>query len=329
MGKEKIIDIKVEERGTLTGDVSDLGSIDSVELYLRSMAAEPLLKAEEEVALAKQIENGRKSVDKLSKANSEEEREKLMGAIEEGLQARYKLARANGRLVVSIAKKYASVMLIADLIQDGNLGLMRAVDKYEWRTGNRFSTYASWWIRQGITRGIAQKSRVLRLPFHQNEKLNVIKSVMREVESRGEAIDYEEVARVVNERIENGRVDALEIKKLLDFDGVVSLNAKANDESDDELGEGLMDESEAGPGESWEVFERKEALRVLLDKLPDRLGMILRLRFGLIDGETRTLEEIGVMYEVSRERVRQLEKEAMRKMREMMEGEVASDWLLE
>ncbi len=311
------------EKGAQIGDVSELPSTDNVELYMRSMAEEPLLTAEEEVALAKQIELGRESRRFLENKGLEgPEVQELIKLVEAGSQARFELARANTRLVVNQAKYYRDRgMAFGDLIQEGNVGLMRAVDKFEWQRGNRFSTYATWWIRQAISRALAQKARAIRIPQHTIEVLYKISAVKEEMDREGNEEnknDYEEIARRVGVKMGREDITGEMIEELLLADGVVSLNQPVGGEHQDEFGETLVDENGLDPEKEAEKGLLKSSVRELLVDLPERVRGILELRRGLTGGEPMTLEEVGKEFGLSRERIRQLEQHGMRLLKGMV-----------
>ncbi len=271
---------------------------DPVRMYLKEIGKIPLLTAEEEVELAKAIEN-----------NSEE--------------ARRALAEANLRLVVSIAKKYVGRgMLFLDLIQEGNLGLIKAVEKFDYRKGYKFSTYATWWIRQAITRAIADQARTIRIPVHMVETINKLIRIQRQlVQELGREPLPEEIAREMNITEERVR----EILKIAQEP--VSLETPIGEEDDSHLGDFIEDQEAQAPADAAAFELLKEQLEDVLDTLTPREEKVLRLRFGLDDGRSRTLEEVGQYFGVTRERIRQIEAKALRKLRHPMRSKRLKDYL--
>ncbi len=259
---------------------------DPVRMYLKEIGKVPLLSAEEEIELAQKMEDGDE-------------------------YAKKKLAEANLRLVVSIAKKYVGRgMLFLDLIQEGNLGLIKAVEKFDYRKGYKFSTYATWWIRQAITRAIADQARTIRIPVHMVETINKLKRVQRQlVQDLGRDPSPEEIADNMDIPVERVR----EILKI--SQEPVSLETPIGEEEDSHLGDFIQDENVPVPAEAAAFTLLKEQLDDVLTTLSDRERKVLRLRFGLDDGRARTLEEVGKEFNVTRERIRQIEAKALRKLR--------------
>ena len=295
-------------------DLTNVPIDDSVGLYFREMGQQGLLSAEEEVQLAKEIEAGRAIEIRLDEATiviSDDELDQLVNIREIGDAARAHLIRANTRLVVSIAKKYRGRGLqFLDLIQEGNVGLMKAVEKYDYRRGNRFSTYATWWIRQAVTRALANHGRTIRIPAHLGGRISKLYQVAQELEQEyGRQPTAEEIA-------ENMDLPADRVRWMLRTSRQpVHLERPVGDESDAELGDFIEDVEAPPPAESVANKMLTEELGEMLDQLTPREARILRLRYGLQDGESRTLKEVGEMFGLSRERIRQLEKEALRKLR--------------
>jgi RNA polymerase primary sigma factor len=294
-------------------DLSTVPIDDSVGLYFREMGQQGLLSAEEEVQLAKEIEAGREAEELLLAGDLEDPEEwtQLDHAREVGEAARAHLIRANTRLVVSIAKKYRGRGLqFLDLIQEGNVGLMKAVEKYDYRRGNRFSTYATWWIRQAVTRALANHGRTIRIPAHLGGRISKLYQVAQELEQEyGRQPTAEEIA-------ENMDLPADRVRWMLRTSRQpVHLERPVGDESDAELGDFIEDIEAPPPAESVAQKMLTEEIGEILDQLTPREARILRLRYGLQDGESRTLKEVGEMFGLSRERIRQLEKEALRKLR--------------
>ena len=294
-------------------DLSNVPIDDSVGLYFREMGQQQLLTAEEEVQLAMEIEAGRAAEETIDSQYSltDDELDELQRLKEVGDAARAHLIRANTRLVVSIAKKYRGRGLqFLDLIQEGNVGLMKAVEKYDYRRGNRFSTYATWWIRQAVTRALANHGRTIRIPAHLGGRISKLYQVAQELEQEyGRQPTAEEIA-------ENMELPAERVRWMLRTSRQpVHLERPVGDESDAELGDFIEDIEAPPPAEMVANKMLTEELGDILDQLTPREARILRLRYGLQDGESRTLKEVGEMFGLSRERIRQLEKEALRKLR--------------
>lgn len=274
---------------------------DPVRMYLKEIGKVPLLNAEEEIALAQAMERGG----------------------EEGEIAKKKLAEANLRLVVSIAKRYVGRgMLFLDLIQEGNLGLIKAVEKFDYRKGYKFSTYATWWIRQAITRAIADQARTIRIPVHMVETINKLVRVQRQLlQELGREPSPEEIAAEMNMPVERVR----EILKI--SQEPVSLETPIGEEEDSHLGDFIQDENVPIPADAAAFTLLKEQLVEVLDTLTDREQKVLRLRFGLDDGRARTLEEVGREFNVTRERIRQIEAKTLRKLRHPSRSRKLKDFL--
>ncbi|MFZ0547273.1 MAG: sigma-70 family RNA polymerase sigma factor [Candidatus Promineifilaceae bacterium] len=295
-------------------DLSNVPIDDSVGLYFREMGQQSLLSADEEVQLAKEIEAGR-GAEEIIESDGEsltlDEMDEQVRVREVGDAARAHLIRANTRLVVSIAKKYRGRGLqFLDLIQEGNVGLMKAVEKYDYRRGNRFSTYATWWIRQAVTRALANHGRTIRIPAHLGGRISKLYQVAQELEQEfGRQPTAEEIA-------ENMDLPADRVRWMLRTSRQpVHLERPVGDESDAELGDFIEDIEMPQPAETVANNMLTEEISEILDQLTPREARILRLRYGLQDGESRTLKEVGEMFGLSRERIRQLEKEALRKLR--------------
>ena len=271
---------------------------DPVRMYLKEIGKVPLLTAEEEIEIAKQLEAGDES-------------------------AKQKLAEANLRLVVSIAKRYVGRgMLFLDLIQEGNLGLIKAVEKFDYRKGFKFSTYATWWIRQAITRAIADQARTIRIPVHMVETINKLIRVSRQLlQEYGRAPTPEEIAK------EMGFSEA-KVREIIKIaQEPVSLETPIGEEEDSHLGDFIPDEDAPAPAEAASFALMKEQLMDVLDTLTPREEKVLRLRFGLDDGHQRTLEEVGKEFNVTRERIRQIEAKALRKLRHPSRSKKLRDYL--
>ncbi|MCA9937376.1 MAG: sigma-70 family RNA polymerase sigma factor [Anaerolineales bacterium] len=295
-------------------DLSSVPIDDSVGLYFREMGQQQLLSADEEVQLAKEIEAGRAAESALAEDQhdfAEDVLDELVRMREVGEAARAHLIRANTRLVVSIAKKYRGRGLqFLDLIQEGNVGLMKAVEKYDYRRGNRFSTYATWWIRQAVTRALANHGRTIRIPAHLGGRISKLYQVAQELEQEyGRQPTAEEIAEYME-------LPADRVRWMLRTSRQpVHLERPVGDESDAELGDFIEDVEAPPPAETVAQNMLTEEIGEILDQLTPREARILRLRYGLQDGESRTLKEVGEMFGLSRERIRQLEKEALRKLR--------------
>ncbi len=295
------------------GDINAVSADDPVGLYFRQMAREPLLTAEEEIELAKRIELGKEASEQLKVLRNGDQRlyEELTLLVNDGQAAREHLGRANTRLVVSIAKRYMGQGLpFPDLIQEGNVGLMRAVDKYDYKRGNRFSTYATWWIRQAITRALAQKTRTIRIPLHMTERIRQMYRTAQNLEqSLGRRPTPEEIAAEMELPTDSvrGMMDASQ--------HAIALERPVGDDGDSEFGDFIEDQDTPSPVESATQHLLQEAIEDVLSDLTPRQSHILRLRFGLGGGEPHTLEEIANKFGLSRERIRQLEKEALRRLR--------------
>jgi RNA polymerase primary sigma factor len=271
---------------------------DPVRMYLKEIGRVPLLSADEEVELAKRIEQGDE-------------------------EAKRRLAEANLRLVVSIAKRYVGRgMLFLDLIQEGNLGLIKAVEKFDYRKGYKFSTYATWWIRQAITRAIADQARTIRIPVHMVETINKLIRVQRQlVQELGREPLPEEIANLMDISVERVR----EIQKI--SQEPVSLETPIGEEEDSHLGDFIEDQDAPAPAEAASFRLLKEQLEEVLETLTPREEKVLRLRFGLDDGRARTLEEVGHVFGVTRERIRQIEAKALRKLRHPSRSKKLKDYL--
>ncbi len=287
--EEKHIDLSVSE---------NINIDDHVRMYLKEIGKVPLLSAEEEIALAKRIEAGDE-------------------------EAKRKLAEANLRLVVSIAKKYVGRgMLFLDLIQEGNLGLIKAVEKFDYRKGYKFSTYATWWIRQAITRAIADQARTIRIPVHMVETINKLIRVSRQLlQELGREPTDDELAKEMQMPVEKVR----ETRKIAQEP--VSLETPIGEEEDSHLGDFIPDEDIPAPADAAAFSLLKDQLNEVLNTLTDREKEVLKLRFGLKDGKARTLEEVGSQFEVTRERIRQIEAKALRKLRHPSRSKKLKDYL--
>ncbi len=287
---------------------------DLVRVYLQEIGRHPLLAADQEVEFAKAIETGTKAAKRMERANgslSEKTKATLRQQIDIGAKAQRAFIESNLRLVVSIARRYQGFGLpLLDLIQDGNLGLLRAVEKYDWRRGFKFSTYATWWIRQGISRGLADRSRTIRLPVHVAEIVNRLRRTQADMAADlGRDPTDEELAKAMD--ID---VDQLTTYRQTAMD-TVSLSTPIGEDGEGELHELLPDEACEDPLEAAVGSKSSDELREILCTLGTREKRILELRFGLLDGRERTLEQVGKEFNLTRERIRQLEAKAIAKLR--------------
>jgi len=301
-------------------------SSDPVRMYLREIGRTALLTKDEEVILAKAIEKGEKGVKRLKKATSrmsKKTRDKLKVDTTGGDIASEKLTKANLRLVVSIAKKYLGRGLpFLDLIQEGNIGLMRAVYKFEWRRGFKFSTYATWWIRQGITRAIADQARTIRIPVHMIETINKFNRIQRQLEQE---LDREPTPEEIAKVMEITGDKAREVVKI--SQKPTSLETPIGEEKDSRLKDFVADEEVAAPADDTSKELLKRQLLGVLGSLSPREQKVIELRFGLRDGKARTLETVGKEFGVTRERIRQIEAKAIRKLRHPSRSKIIKDYL--
>ena len=309
---------------------------DPVRMYLKEIGKVPLLSAEEEIELAKNMEAGAVAKEKIAILKSREENateeelaeikeeiKNLQKDLDAGDEAKKRLAEANLRLVVSIAKRYVGRgMLFLDLIQEGNLGLIKAVEKFDYRKGYKFSTYATWWIRQAITRAIADQARTIRIPVHMVETINKLIRVSRQLlQELGREPSPEEIAAEMNMPVERVR----EILKI--SQEPVSLETPIGEEEDSHLGDFIQDDNVPVPADAAAFTLLKEQLEEVLGTLTEREQKVLTLRFGLEDGRARTLEEVGKEFNVTRERIRQIEAKALRKLRHPSRSRKLKDYL--
>ena len=286
---------------------------DPVKMYLKEIGQIPLLDPKEEPIIARQIQEGEQAKEDIKNPDlSDEEKKKLAKIIADGEEAKQTLISSNLRLVVSIAKKYVGRgMLFLDLIQEGNCGLIKAVEKFDYTKGFKFSTYATWWIRQSIMRAIADQARTIRIPVHMVETINKLTRIQRQlVQDLGRDPMPEEIA----EKMENISAEKVrEIQKIaLD---PVSLETPIGEEDDSHLGDFIEDKDTLSPDDYTNNQLLKDEINAVLQGLTEREEKVLRLRFGLLDGRTRTLEEVGKEFNVTRERIRQIEAKALRKLK--------------
>ena len=324
---DEIAEIEEEELVDPNTLVDSFAIDDPVRMYLKEIGKVPLLSPEEEIALAQKMSDGnlaQEQVDSLGGAElSEQDLARLKAIIKEGEKAKQKLAEANLRLVVSIAKRYVGRgMLFLDLIQEGNLGLIKAVEKFDYTKGYKFSTYATWWIRQAITRAIADQARTIRIPVHMVETINKVIRVSRQLlQELGHDPSPEEIAEDMNMPVDKVR----EILKIAQEP--VSLETPIGEEEDSHLGDFIPDEGASEPSEAASFTLLKEQLVDVLSTLTPREEKVLKLRFGIEDGRTRTLEEVGKEFNVTRERIRQIEAKALRKLRHPSRSKKLKDFL--
>ncbi len=314
---EELVDEDTEEdvRTDLAIDDNYLANIDTddtIGLYLKEVGRVPLLTAVEEVELAQRIERGRIAREELARGNvSIRRRQELQRLIEDGWAAREHLITANSRLVISVAKKYMGRGVpFLDLIQEGNIGLIRAAKKFDYRRGHKFSTYATWWIRQAVTRAIADQGRTIRVPVHMGDQINKLLRVQHQLTQRlGRDPSVEELANaleVTPQKVEN----MIQVARR-----PLSLETPTDDEEDSVLGDFIQDEDVPAPDETATYNLLREHLDSVLNSLPPREVRILQLRYGLLDGQAYTLEEVGRKMGVTRERVRQIEAQALSRLR--------------
>lgn len=306
------------------GDLAGISSDDTVGLYLREMARVPLLTTEEEIELAKALEAGRRARAILSNDGADPaKRAELERLVEEGLAAREHLIKANTRLVVSIAKKYMGRGVpFLDLIQEGNLGLMKAVEKFDYNRGYRFSTYATWWIRQTITRAIADQGRTIRVPVHMSDRIRRLYSTARDLEQeQGRRPTPEEIAEELD-------IEPRKVQWMLRVSWKpLSLEHPVGEEEDSELGSFIEDEFTPTPPQSASQSLLGKKIEEMLATLSPREARILRLRFGLLNGRSYTLEEVGQKFGLTRERIRQIEGKALRRLRHPRRSRQLRDYL--
>ena len=303
---------------------------DPVRTYLKEIGKVPLLSADEEINIAMRMEKGDEAKQMLEsginadgKPLTDEEKKQCQAAIDDGTQAKRLLAEANLRLVVSIAKRYVGRgMLFLDLIQEGNLGLIKAVEKFDYRKGYKFSTYATWWIRQAITRAIADQARTIRIPVHMVETINKLIRVSRQLlQEYGREPTPEEIAKAMG-------ISEAKVREIIKIaQEPVSLETPIGEEEDSHLGDFIPDDDAPAPAEAASHALMREQLWDVLNTLTPREEKVLRLRFGLDDGNQRTLEEVGREFRVTRERIRQIEAKALRKLRHPSRSKKLKDYL--
>ena len=298
---------------------------DTIGLYLKEIGKVPLLTAAEEVALAKRIENGKKAQSKLGSGryNDDGKRRDLESQLDDGIRAREHLIRANSRLVISVAKKYIGRGVpFLDLIQEGNIGLIRASNKFDYKRGHKFSTYATWWIRQAVTRAIADQSRTIRVPVHMGDQINKMLRTSHQLTQRlGRTPTPEELSAELE-------VPVRKVEQMLDVARrPLSLEMPTDDEGDSTLGDFVEDADSPSPPDQLSALMLRDQLMDILVDLPPREVKILQMRYGLLDGQTYTLEQVGKKLGVTRERVRQIEAQALSRLRHPAHARRLRDFL--
>jgi len=292
-------------------DLTGIESDDTVSLYLREVGNIPLLTADQEIDLAQRIERGRQAYESLTGGAGAVESHHLWTSIGDGEAARHHLTKANSRLVIAMAKKYMNQGVpFLDLIQEGNLGLMKAVEKFDWRRGFKFSTYATWWVRQAITRAIADQGRTIRVPVHMSDRIRRLFQVSRQIEQTlGREPTVDEIAAALEMPI-------AKIQWMMRIARApLSLEKPVGDDRDSELGDFIEDDEFPAPPAAAAHALLCEEIETLLTALPPREARVIELRFGLLDGRPHTLKEVGEKFGVTRERIRQIETEALERLR--------------
>ena len=312
LSSDEVKEIEDEAQEAPTDDLKHIDTDDTIGLYLKEVSRVPLLTAEEEVDLSQRIERGRMAREELAIGKiSNKRRPELRSFIEDGWNAREHLVTANSRLVISVAKKYMSRGVpFLDLIQEGNIGLIRATKKFDYRRGHKFSTYATWWIRQAVTRAIADQGRTIRVPVHMGDQINKLLRTQHQLTQKlGRDPSVEELAialDVLPKKIEN----MIQVSRR-----PLSLETPTDNEDDSVLGDFIEDNEIPAPDETATYNLLREHLELVMDSLPPREVRILQLRYGLLDGQAYTLEEVGRKMGVTRERVRQIEAQALSRLR--------------
>jgi len=312
LSSDEVKEIEDEAQEAPTDDLKHIDTDDTIGLYLKEVSRVPLLTAEEEVDLSQRIERGRMAREELAIGKiSNKRRPELRSFIEDGWNAREHLVTANSRLVISVAKKYMSRGVpFLDLIQEGNIGLIRATKKFDYRRGHKFSTYATWWIRQAVTRAIADQGRTIRVPVHMGDQINKLLRTQHQLTQKlGRDPSVEELAialDVLPKKVEN----MIQVSRR-----PLSLETPTDNEDDSVLGDFIEDNEIPAPDETATYNLLREHLELVMDSLPPREVRILQLRYGLLDGQAYTLEEVGRKMGVTRERVRQIEAQALSRLR--------------
>ena len=325
--QEAVAPTRLDQSAVVTNQQARFDTIaidDTIGLYLKEVGRVPLLTAAEEVRLAKRMEAGKTAQEELSQDGLNlEKRAEMEEVVQDGLAAREHLIRANSRLVISVAKKYIGRGVpFLDLIQEGNIGLIRAANKFNYHLGHKFSTYATWWIRQAVTRAIADQSRTIRVPVHMGDQINkLLRTAHRLTQELGRDPTTEELAAALEIPTRKAE-EMLRVARR-----PLSLEMPTDDDGDSELGDFIEDEDISAPDEEVTFSMLRELLRGILQDLPPREVRILQLRYGLVDGETYTLEEVGKKLGVTRERVRQIEAQALSRLRHPTHSRRLKDFL--
>ncbi len=321
LGEEETTTVESE---AAPDDLEHIGADDTIGLYLKEVSRVPLLNADEEVELAQRTERGRLAREELARGGvSGSRRQVLRQMIEDGWNAREQLITANSRLVISVAKKYMGRGVpFLDLIQEGNIGLIRSTKKFDYRRGHKFSTYATWWIRQAITRAIADQGRTIRVPVHMGDRINKMLRAQHQL--------TQDLGRdpTVQELADNLDISAQKVENIIQVSRrPLSLETPTDDEGDSVLSDFIEDDQELPPAESATLNMLQEHIKSILDNLPPREVRILQLRYGLLDGKSYTLEEVGRKMGVTRERVRQIEAQALGRLRDPKIRQILRDYL--
>jgi RNA polymerase primary sigma factor len=323
-GKKRIREAGNRTRASTADTPNPPDVSDPVGLYLQEIGRVPLLSAEDEVRLAKRMERGQKAQKSLADRDPDsEKRERLQAQVRDGEEARDHLIRANSRLVVSIAKKYIGRGVpFLDLIQEGNIGLIRAVKKFDYRRGYKFSTYATWWIRQAVARAVADQSRTIRVPIHMHDQIAKMARISQELSQQlGREPTPEELAEKLN-------VPPAKMKRIKKAAmRILSLETPVGEDGSSELGEFIRDDASLSPAVVAARSLLREQLEELMYALSSREVRILQMRFGLVDGKTHTLEEVGRKFGLTRERIRQIEAQALMRLRHPQRSEKLRDYL--
>ncbi|MGC9358678.1 MAG: sigma-70 family RNA polymerase sigma factor, partial [Anaerolineae bacterium] len=315
---------EADEEEELEEDIyRTIAADDPIGLYLREIGKVSLLTAEQEVELAKRMEAGQKAQKKINRVKDPDKRRELQAIIDDGIAAREHLVRANSRLVISVAKKYIGRGVpFLDLIQEGNIGLIRAANKFDYKRGHKFSTYATWWIRQAVTRAIADQSRTIRVPVHMGDQINKLLRISHQLTQRlGRDPRPEELASELD-------IPVRKVERMLEVARrPLSLEMPTDEEADSTLGDFVEDTDSPAPPDEVSSSMLKDLLMDILADLPPREVKILQMRYGLLDGETYTLQEVGRKMGVTRERVRQIEAQALSRLRHPSHARRLRDFL--